>query len=443
MDLELNSAPTDLDGSELSERSGTILRPYRPVQWLGSKLRSSEVITRHAARLTGGGRLVDLFSGSSVISQALATHGPVSSVDALKSCAEMARAMLGVERTPEECVSGAFIDSFLRNASERTKNIKGWSSWIEKEAQALTKCDVQQLASIEDDYPVVWRKTTRRPSSAAELNVFTHLFSGTYFGLSQSLQLDGIRQEIESRDSLGNLTRWAKSVLLTALLGTCSEIVHSAGKHFAQPLTASKGVNLKLRSSRRLRDRSLDPMAIFARLAAEVAAGAQNGGNQNEVFCGAVDAYFDTLTTIRPSVVYADPPYTAQQYSRFYHVLETVIDYRLPDLGNQPTSGLYPVDRYLSPYCSKRQAPAAFERLIEASWIAGSALLLSYSSSAAGSNGNARMISLEALESICVKTYGRRAVKVAELSHRYRQFNAGAMGNSGRSDSEVLIICER
>src|SRR5262249_36827888 len=69
------------------------------------------------------------------------------------------------------------------------------------------------------------------------------------------------------------------------------------------------------------------------------------------------------------SVVYADPPYTRDHYSRFYHVLETMALRDVPRLtdrirhGRAISRGLYRENRHQSPFCIKSQAPAAFADL--------------------------------------------------------------------------------
>ena len=70
--------------------------------------------------------------------------------------------------------------------------------------------------------------------------------------------------------------------------------------------------------------------------------------------------------------MYADPPYTRDHYSRYYHVLETMSLRDNPEVsmtmiraGGSPrvSRGVYRADRYQSPFCIKSQAAGAFEEL--------------------------------------------------------------------------------
>ena len=77
----------------------------------------------------------------------------------------------------------------------------------------------------------------------------------------------------------------------------------------------------------------------------------------------------------RPRVIYADPPYTKDQYSRFYHLFETIILYDYPDAVGK---GRCRTDRQVSSFSLKSEVNDAMERLIGASAELGADLVLSY-----------------------------------------------------------------
>ena len=144
--------------------------------------------------------------------------------------------------------------------------------------------------------------------------------------------------------------------------------------------------------------------------------------------------------------VYADPPYTAQQYSRFYHLLDVLVSgvpATLQRRGHGVTNGLYPVDRHRSRFCSRAQAPTAFAELARHVRDADARLVVSYSVSERASVGNARSIALDPLLGILRETFGSRSVDVRTLDVRYRQFNSGSRSSPTRDDSEVLIVAEK
>ena len=140
-------------------------------------------------------------------------------------------------------------------------------------------------------------------------------FGGQYFSYAQAVELDAIADL--ARDS-------RSSVLLAATLSTASHLVNSIGKQFAQPI--------------RPRDKSGAPKRhVVKKIIGE------RGLSARSVFMGYLRQYEGLTVTrrdhvavradfrealvkpaLKPSVVYADPPYTRDHYSRFYHSLETI-----------------------------------------------------------------------------------------------------------------------
>src|SRR6202012_4271088 len=108
--------------------------------------------------------------------------------------------------------------------------------------------------------------------------------------------------------------------------------------------------------------------------------------------------------------IYAVPPYTAQQYSRFYHVPEVICSYELPVLQRvrgQLTRGLYPDNRFKSRFCSRRLVSGAFQELFFLATHHNATLLLSYSASRSGKTGNKRSIELSELRDLMRASFGR------------------------------------
>ncbi|PDT73555.1 DNA adenine methylase [Bradyrhizobium sp. C9] len=77
----------------------------------------------------------------------------------------------------------------------------------------------------------------------------------------------------------------------------------------------------------------------------------------------------------RPAVIYADPPYTADHYSRYYHLWETLLRYDYPEPVGK---GLYRSDRFTSKFSVKSEVHRQFEQLIERTAELGVELVLNY-----------------------------------------------------------------
>ncbi|MEA2898486.1 MAG: adenine-specific DNA-methyltransferase [Bradyrhizobium sp.] len=441
---------------ELSSQNSRLLQPqiFRPVQYLGSKLRTLESIAEAVEVVAPRrSRTIDMFSGTSVVSQMLAVLGhEVVSCDSQQSCHVMASAMLGVSRTPNDLLSNNLIAE-ISDKTEEEDFFEDWRALVQLEDAAIEEQNADALHALNAQFPLVWRvgQKNRYVEIIRELGtvsvlrkapLFASLLAGTYFGMRQALSIDSIRLRIEQAHSRNRISTWQYSACLTALMSAMSKAVFSAGKHFAQPLTSGKSKSA-FRSNRLLQDRSISIVREFAAAAHAIDRLAQTGDRKHSAICAPVKDMYAGLKDYQPDVVYADPPYTAQQYSRFYHALDTLIAYRAPHLNHQGrvTTGLYPSDRFRSEFSSKRAAPAAFHELLTSIYKVRATLILSYSDSQYRSNGNARMISRAALLEMCRSVFGPSKVEQLQLNHAYRQFNAISLSNKDRNDSEFLILC--
>lgn len=425
-------------------------QPFRPIQYLGNKLRALHDICEATVELVPrGGRVVDLFAGTTVVSQALAARGHrVTAVDTQRYSEVFASAMLGLSRTPGETFDVRPVAHLAREMLD--SRFSDWRELAIAEQAAVQRGDVDALQTILSEAPLLWRDAANplhanlrgmgSKSAVGQIPLVTSIYGGSYFGFTQALTLDLLRQASGHLLGAGKITSWQYSVALTAILSAASAAAHSAGKHFAQPLNAGRQENKKFLSKRLLEDRRISIGAQFSAAIARINAGAFDGANGHSVSRTPAEEFVEGQRDV--GLYYLDPPYTAQQYSRFYHLLETICTYEYPQLftGGELTTGLYPSERYKSAFSSKRAA-SAFGHIIETSKQQGAALLISYSNSATNSNGNARMISLETLMGLCQAHYGKRRVGIRTLGHRYRQFNSASLSNQQRDDPEILITC--
>ena len=432
-------------------------QPWRPVQYLGSKLRSLDLIAGALGDLDDRpGRVWEPFTGSSVVAQRIAAEGhQVWATDALESSATFAAAMLGVGRAS----ASTSLAEVAYEVSGDDAETGSWAPWVALEAEALASCDGTALLAGGADVPQRWRpiasdqalrdhfRDVDEAGSRAEVHhegLISATYAGTYFGIKQALTLEQLRSRIDGVAPSGDpATLWVRAGLLTALCSAASAAVFSAGKHFAQPHRLRPGKDLTFHAQRALKDRAVDVAEVFRLAAKEVEGRAANGNAQHEAGQRLVeDVSASDLIERAVTAVYADPPYTAQQYSRFYHVLEVLtsgVPVRLQRVKGQVTSGLYPDNKYLSPYSSRQQAPAGFRHLLTTARDADAHVILSYSDTRGAATGNARVVSLDSLVQWTEEIYGKDAVTVQELDLRYRQFNSAPRGVNDRRDPEFIV----
>ena len=131
---------------------------------------------------------------------------------------------------------------------------------------------------------------------------------------------------------------------------------------------------------------------------------------------------------IQTDVVYIDPPYNSRQYSRFYHVLETVVKWDKPVLHGV---ALKPDPENMSDYCRVE----AKDRLAElVSHIDARYLVVSYNNTYdSKSSSSQNKITLGEIKDI-LNTRGK--TKIFEKNHRH--FNAG--NTNFRNHKEYLFV---
>jgi adenine-specific DNA-methyltransferase len=421
--------------------------PFRPAQFLGTKTRVLPALLEAVdTEVVPGGTIVDLFTGSSVVAQGLAGRGyRVRAYDSMAHCVEYARALLGVGRNGSHTPLTAA--SLLDAADDGWTNV--WEGWLQRERAAVAAEDADALIEISASLPQVWRPAEGSSALGRRLGEFrpgrripgivSAHYAGTYFGIQQAIEIDRIRCGIEALDLLGELDPWSRSVALTALLAASSECVFSAGKHYAQPHRIRTGKDLTFIRGRIIQDRRKSISELFeARIQAVRARGfAPDRGHHVEKI--SMEGLSDRQALPEVAAIYADPPYTAQQYSRFYHVPEVIVEYAVPELQRvkgEVTRGLYPTGRFKSRFCSRREAPQAFRDLCRLASDRDATLILSYSFSQ-GESGNPRSIDLPRLREILATHF--RSITEREIALTYRQFNAASVATS-RNDTELLLI---
>lgn len=427
---------------------------FRPIQYLGSKLRVLDEICDAACSLIGReGNVVDLFTGSTVVAQSLAGCGhSVTTVDSQSYSQILAKACLSIGRLPYETCT---VDEIAHNSlPERIEeNFQIWEPYASIEEKMLASEDACGLRKLYERLPLIWRNAESPYHRLVEgkgvsfphltIPLITSIYAGSYFGVKQALELDRLRYAIFLLHETRLISDWQKHAALASLLSAASATVHSAGKHFAQPLSGGRMKNSDFKNKRLLQDRNISVKDSFAHSCAMINKLSMGDGSKHSAFCDSAENFLERNERDDFDLYYLDPPYTAQQYSRFYHILETLCTYESPKLitDGQLTTGLYPEKRFRSAFCSKSRALLTIKKIIQKARQSNACLIISYSYSHTGSDGNARMISLMELLEACKQEYGARSVVLWNMGHNYRQFNSKKKTNKKRNDPEILVTC--
>ena len=387
-----------------------------------------------------------------MVAQALADRGhELAAVDSQLYSNSLATAFLSIGRKENElCVEDEIINGMSTESVDTEFGI--WETYAAEEDVFIRKGDSQGLRELYSNLPLIWRDssnpyfrlvtTQNVHDQSVTIPLFTSIYAGSYFGVRQSIKLDELRRSIFKLHGADLISTWQMNAALACLLSAASSAVHSAGKHFAQPLSTSETTGGGFKDRRLLQDRAVSIQESFRRCAGAINNLGRQEYTQHTAYTDTAENFIAT-TSEHFDLFYIDPPYTSQQYSRFYHMLETMCTYEPPNLMHcgRITTGLYPNNRFKSAFCSKVKALPAFQKIVGGARYRNSNLLISYSHSLSGSDGNARMISLDDLLSICRQQFGTQYVESWTLEHRYRQFNSARNANENRRDPEVLIAC--
>ncbi|MEG1739994.1 MAG: DNA adenine methylase [Akkermansia sp.] len=241
-------------------------------------------------------------------------------------------------------------------------------------------------------------------------HLFTKYYSGTYWSYEQCLWIDAIRTVAEAyRNTL------IYGAIISALIYAMSYTSQGTG-HFAQyrDITAANMQDVLI-----YRTKQVCPLfeKKFQELLTTIDTDPRHTPHMTSL------NYLDCLKIVEPnSIVYADPPYSAVHYSRFYHAIETLVKYDYPDIRYK---GRYRSDRYQSPFCIKTQVHQAFKDLFLNIKERKTHLFLSYSDSG--------MISITELKQIAHEILGHEYQQILfDMKHLHSR-----MGSSDSYGSYV------
>lgn len=437
---------------------------FRPIQYLGSKQKLTETISNIVDEITSpDGRVCDLFSGSGVVSYKLGVKRPITSVDIQLYACTLSKAFL---QGNSKSFSSFSKDEFIKKVSGSIENISHLiSPLLNFENAALDlarKNKPGQLAEIVEygslqaldqlqsrDHPIKLLELQKKAILALGESTFskgdltaTINFGGAYFSYAQAVALDAIAITIlKEEDEI------VRNCGMGVLLSTASEIVNTVGKQFAQPMKLVKadGSIPRILLQRAIRDRSLGTLETFLSWVERWRYHSPLGGIHHHVECADVFDYLSRSSECE--TFYADPPYTIDHYSRFYHVLETLIKRDSPALdfmnkGGVKTimRGLYRANRHQSPFGVPSEAEAAFSKLFEEVSANGANLILSYSPFDETNGSRPRLLTLSKLISSAKKYF--KKVEILEISeHSHRKLNNKSVNSAIRPDAERLLIC--
>lgn len=436
---------------------------FRPIYYLGCKTSFTSAIKTAIDDVDpSGGRLLDVFSGTGSVAAALGASREVTTVDVQEYSRVLCSAILSPPVLPNDEIQ-AIVARALDD--ETTKQIL-WClhPLIDYERGCIDAAltgEFKALVELLESPPLAVRGTqatsTRLDDASSQalsrLNeaglwqsartTVSRYFGGLYFSFKQAAILDALLSLAESEDGQ------RRDALKSAVLSTASQIVNTVGKQFAQPIQprnksgAVKPGLIKVVQ----RDRSLNVLELYQGWLEKYATLPRKIGKPQALRQDYLDAIERNLSSY--SVVYADPPYTRDHYSRFYHVLETMCLRDNPTISQVmkggslvPSRGAYREDRHQSDFCIRSTAPAAFEALFKSVREKDLPLVLSYSPHEADDGTHPRVVSMSQIVEIANQHYTR--VEICDVDGvKHNQLNRNGLKLKTRDQAEIILKCYR
>jgi len=269
-------------------------------------------------------RFVDLFTGSASVAWHVAERYPIETW------------------AFDLQLYGSVLAAAVVQRSRPADPVKLWNDWLGRATPRFNALSAPAATNISVDFV----KKARNWSSKLDKTSLVNAYAGHYYSPVQAAWIQSLRDTIPT-------TSPNREICLAALLMAASKCAASPG-HTAQPFQPTDTALKYLQMSWR-RDLCADIQAALIQITplhAQVV-GEAHVGDANKI----------ASQLKAGDLVFIDPPYSAVQYSRFYHVLEAI--------AAGATSPVFGVGRYpplnerpSSQYSQKKTSLAAIQELL-------------------------------------------------------------------------------
>lgn len=395
------------------------------ITYMGTK-RDLAALVAEVACQTQTGVLLDAFAGMCTVGEQVAPSRQIWSNDVQVFAAEVARALFTSVDDPPDAIWTADLhfDEFERHRRRLAdKYDEPLGTEVHLGSADTFTAFTKRRNLLKHQLSCITKKFRRR-----NRNLFTTTYSDSYFGLRQAIDADAIVGAIAEIYEAGKTSLDQKRWCLLALGRALLKVANSTG-HFAQFLTPNRS-SFRRFCSQRKRDLWAEWLFSIGELSA---VGTMDWRKQNKAFNEDSLALLRRLAESkeRPSVIYADPPYTDDQYSRYYHILDTLMLYDYPEVTG---AGLYRPARFSTPFSLKTKVTQAFDDLIKSGRELDADLILSYPSNGLIHEAGAKP------ETILKRHYGKVECCFA-VPHNHSTFGA-SKGSAQANVTEFIYLAK-
>lgn len=370
----------------------------------GSKKRLLEFINNTIYELLPFGKSVlDIFSGTSSVAYSLKDKYRVYANDAEVYCHTIGKALLSNYRINFSLIKEEFNKLYLDNKKELYRVYPE----VKQEVEYIANNDTSELVVFYHNFYNIWQPEYNPRQSLSNFYLFTTYYSNSYFGLEQAIDIDSIRCAIENYKGSD-----IYEVLLACLYYAMKECVFSKDGHMAQPLNIDdKPTILLKRRQKNIYENFIKKISDFESCDFVI------NNYKNQAYNKTLDEFILSGILDEVDLIYADPPYTDMQYSRYFHLLETVTKYDYPQISKyrgKISTGLYRENRFQSPLSQRKNAKLELEKLIKLCAEKNKTLVFSYAYpiDLEKEKSDRYTMSIDELISMFEKHYGKEKTKV-------------------------------
>ncbi|MCY1204365.1 hypothetical protein D9M72_158910 [compost metagenome] len=307
----------------------------RSANYMGSKAAlASQLLDIVDALEAPGTTMVDLMCGSGAMAAGFSRHFPTIASDAQEFC----RLLSLVQGGGMTAARGeAIAQHVIQGARWRFRQLDDDTQYaIEVESQLLnselTVGAPEALLHRLRERLAAWEREGKGNLPTVDAayrsgKLLGHLYGGVFFGDRQAAELDCLRLSIEDLPDETE-RKWA----LGALVCAASACAYTYGGHFAQPkLDISEAGKVRGSIADALKQRSLSVTHEFFTRLTSLSVESENIEHAISLTSGPWETAIRSIAQgnqADPICVYIDPPYTRDEYSRYYHVLEAIVRYK-------------------------------------------------------------------------------------------------------------------
>lgn len=375
--------------------------------------------------------ILDIFAGTCSIGYSFKSKYTVYANDSELYSYYISKALLGKRPQKSEDDVKKIIDVYVNENFQKLNMELGDFSLSEK--KALDEGFVEKLCEIYNEYPTIWNGK-RITNNNKTYNLFSSYYAGTYFGIEQAFYIDSIRYAI---DYFANTELF--SIMLASLFFAMKESVFAKDGHMAQPLDPVKN------SKKLMQQRKKNIENLFWNKVLEFYSSNFVDTNKiNKVYnLDFRDLLKRDEIIENVGFIYADPPYTDMQYSRYYHLLNVVAKYDYPKpsiVYGKYTKGLYTENRFQSVLSKKGSCLNNFKTLIEFSnaYKKNIAISFAYPVNPLKQKIDRYVMSIDEIIKVCREICGSKNVDVTSVGYEH----SNNRNSETKKVKEYLILCK-